>query len=115
MSNPYKSPAASDPTAGPTGHTQGDATGGVIPYKNPKALLAYYFGIGTMLCCISPLPLGLIPFVLGIMGLRDRARNPIIKGSVHAWIGIVLGGLSAICSFLFLAGIVIAFINGEFR
>ena len=31
--------------------------------------------------------------VLGIIGLRARAKNPAIKGSVHAWIGIVLGGL----------------------
>jgi len=31
--------------------------------------------------------------VLGIMGLRARSRNPAIKGSVHAWIGIVMGGL----------------------
>ena len=31
--------------------------------------------------------------VLGIMGLRKRAKNPEVKGSVHAWIGIVLGGL----------------------
>ena len=75
MSNPYQSPKASDPHAHPTAANQGDATGGVIPYKNPKALLAYYFGIGTMLCCITPLPLGLIPLVLGIMGLRDRAQS----------------------------------------
>jgi hypothetical protein len=31
--------------------------------------------------------------VLGIMGLRARAKNPAIKGSVHAWIGIIMGGL----------------------
>src|SRR5690349_6181648 len=113
MSNPYKSPSPNDPPYPPAGHNQGDATGGVIPYKNPKALLAYYIGIGTMLCCITPLPLGLIPLVLGIMGLRDRARNPIIKGSVHAWIGIVLGGLSALCSILFAVFLAIAAINGD--
>ena len=31
------------------------------------------------------------------MGLKARANNPIIKGSVHAWIGIVCGSLSLIC------------------
>lgn len=32
-------------------------------------------------------------FVLGIMGLKARKRNPAVKGSVHAWIAIILGGL----------------------
>ena len=31
--------------------------------------------------------------VLGIMGLRDRNRNPAIKGSIHAGIGIGCGAL----------------------
>lgn len=70
---------------------QGDATGGLIPYKNPKALVAYYLGIFSFIPLLG-IPLGLAAFVLGILGLRDRKRNPIIKGSVHAWIGIVVGG-----------------------
>jgi hypothetical protein len=114
MSNPYQPPSSHDSPRYPAPPTQGDATGGIIPYKNPKALLAYYFSIGTMLCCITPLPLGIIPLVLGIMGLRDRARNPIIKGSVHAWIGIILGGLSAIGSIFMAIGFIAMFVNGEF-
>lgn len=70
----------------------GDATGGIIPYKNPKALIAYYLGILSGLPLIG-FPLGIAAFVLGIMGLRDRAKNPIIKGSVHAGIGIGCGGI----------------------
>ena len=35
-------------------------------------------------------------FVLGIFGLRARKRKPAVKGSVHAWIGIILGGLSVL-------------------
>ena len=31
--------------------------------------------------------------ILGIVGLRRRAANPAIKGAIHAWIGIVGGGL----------------------
>lgn len=69
----------------------GDATGGLIPYKNPKALIAYYLGIFSFIPVLG-IPLGLAAFVLGILGLRDRKRNPIIKGSVHAWIGIIVGG-----------------------
>ena len=70
----------------------GDATGGVIPYKNPKALVAYYLGIVSGLPLIG-LPFGIAAFVLGILGLKARKHNPVIKGSAHAWIGIGCGGL----------------------
>ena len=53
----------------PVVHEQGDATGGVIPYKNGQALAAYYLGIFSM--------------------------NPSV-GSVHAWIGIIMGGIFTI-------------------
>ncbi len=71
---------------------EGDSTGGVIPYKNVPALLAYYFGLFSLLPCIG-IVLAIPAFVLGIMGLRKRKQNPAVKGSVHAWIGIVMGGL----------------------
>ena len=79
------SPFAPDQTAG-------DATGGVIPYKNPAALIAYYLGIFSLLPCIG-IVLAIPALILGVIGLKQRARNPAIKGSVHAWIGIVLGAL----------------------
>ena len=72
-------------------HQQGDATGGIIPYKNPKALIAYYLGIVSGFPVIGNL-VGVVALVLGILGLRDRKRNPAIKGAVHAWIGILVGG-----------------------
>jgi hypothetical protein len=71
---------------------QGDSTGGIIPYKNPKALIAYYLGIFSGLPLIG-LPFGIAAFILGILGLRDRNRNPVIKGSIHAGIGIGCGGI----------------------
>jgi hypothetical protein len=80
---------------------EGDATGGVIPYKNPKALIAYYLGIFSGLPIIG-LPIGVAAFILGFLGLRDRRRNPVIKGSVHAGIGIGCG-----CLFSLLWGAVI--------
>ena len=30
------------------------------------------------------------------MGLKKRKQNPEVKGSVHAWIGILMGGLMSI-------------------
>lgn len=91
--NPYNTP----PYGGgkppmPTSPSEGDATGGVIPYKNVPALLAYYLGLFSLLPCLG-LFLAIPAFVLGIMGLRKRKQNPAVKGSVHAWIGIVMGGL----------------------
>jgi hypothetical protein len=69
---------------------QGDATGGVIPYKNPPALLAYYLGIFSLIPLLGFF-LGIAAIILGIQGLRRRRFNPVIRGSVHAWIGIVVG------------------------
>jgi len=64
-------------------------------------------GIISLPLCIIPLPLGIVPVVLGIVGLRKRAANPVIKGSVHAWIGIVTGAISALFSIFFLIMIVV--------
>jgi hypothetical protein len=86
---------------------EGDATGGVIPYKNPKALLAYYLGILSGLPLIG-LPIGVAAFILGFLGLRDRNRNPVIKGSVHAGIGIGCGCVFSLLWTVVLVGIMFA-------
>jgi len=69
-----------------------DGLNKVIPYKNVRALVAYYLGVFSVIPPIGAL-LGIPALVLGILGLRFRGRNPEAGGSVHAWIGIVLGGL----------------------
>ena len=69
---------------------EGDATGGVIPYKNAPALIAYYCGVFSVIPCF---PIGIVAFVLGIKGLRNAKRQPQVRGQVHAWIGIIAGGL----------------------
>ncbi|MEO1235946.1 MAG: DUF4190 domain-containing protein [Planctomycetota bacterium] len=71
---------------------KGDATGGLIPYKNIPALLAYYFGLFSLFPVLGFL-LAVPALVLGIVGLRQRRLQPEIKGAVHAWIGIVMGAL----------------------
>ena len=71
---------------------EGDATGGIIPYKNGPALAAYYLGIFSLLPCIG-LVLAIPAFILGIIGLKKRKENPAVRGSVHAWIGIIMGGI----------------------
>ncbi len=86
----------------PIPQPEGDATGGLIPYKNAAALMAYYLGVFSV---IPFFPIGLAALALGIIGLRDRRRNPVIKGAVHAWIGIIVGGALGL---LWLAGTVLA-------
>ncbi len=87
--------------------TGGDNTGGLIPYKNPQALTAYYLGIfsiipvlGFFLACAS------VP--LGIAGLKKRKANPIIRGAVHAWIGIIGGSFSILIHLLIIGLVIVA-------
>ena len=100
--NPYESPIEAEQVYQQPVVTEGDSTGGLIPYKNPKALIAYYLGIASLLI----FPLGFASIILGFMGLADRKRNPVIKGSAHAWIGIVLGAISILCGGAFVAMII---------
>jgi hypothetical protein len=90
--NPYQHAGTPPIAHAQAPSNQGDNTGGLIPYKNPQALIAYYLGVFSLFPIIG-LFLAIPAFVLGILGLRARKRNPAIKGSVHAWIGIVMGGL----------------------
>jgi hypothetical protein len=117
MSNPYESPetppaggqiiscpACNEPvsraaTACPhCGHPLQQSTGDeavatVVPYRNPQALIAYYLGVFSLMPCLG-LVLAPFAFVLGILGLRHRRRNPQAHGLAHARIGIIIGGLS---------------------
>ena len=74
---------------------QGDSTGGLIPYKNPQALIAYYCGVFSLLPVLG-LFLGIAAFILGLKGLKFAKEHPETKGTVHAWIGIIMGGLCAL-------------------
>jgi hypothetical protein len=63
----------------------------IIPYKNVRALTAYYLGVFSAIPILG-MPLGLAAFILGILALRFRRKNPAAGGVVHAWIGILAGG-----------------------
>ncbi|MCH1496985.1 MAG: hypothetical protein L7U72_17320 [Rubripirellula sp.] len=89
--NPFD-PLVHDPEMVSPPQSASDGTGGVIPYKNPSALVAYYLGIFSFLPFIG-LILAVPAFILGVLGLMARKRNPAVRGSVHAWIGIILGGI----------------------
>lgn len=74
---------------------EGGALGGLIPYKNSSALIAYYFGIFSLVCGVF---LGLPALILGIRGLKFADTHPQAKGRAHAWVGIVCGALSTLIS-----------------
>jgi len=89
---------------------EGDSTGGLIPYKNPHALIAYYLGLFSLFPYLGLL-LAIPAFILGIMGLQKVKKNPAIRGTVHAWIGIVMGGLMTV---VWSAAIVFALLAAAF-
>lgn len=114
MQNPYSIPVNSgNPVkAAAVSTNEGDATGGIIPYKNPKALIAYYLGIFSGFPLIG-FPLGIAAFILGILGLRDRKRNPVIKGSIHAGIGIGCGLVFTLLWGFVLIALLVSFLSNQ--
>ena len=111
QANPYAMPTAGKarPTTNPN---ETDATGGIIPYKNPKALIAYYLGIFSGFPIVGFF-LAVPALVLGIMGLRDRNRNPAIKGSVHAGIGIGCGAIFTLLWGAAIIALIVGAISGR--
>ena len=77
--------------------TKGDDSGvsTIIPYHNKQALIAYYLGV----FCIACPPLLCLPaMILGIIGPRNVRANPEVKGTAHAWIGIISGSVFLLLS-----------------
>jgi hypothetical protein len=95
----------------PSDDKQGDATGGVIPYKNPPALIAYYCGIFSLLACIPFFfPLPIVALVLGIKGLKKAKAEPHVKGQVHAWIGVICGAIFGLIGIVMTVGTIIGIV-----
>jgi hypothetical protein len=86
---------AGPPHYPPPGYAQPPADSGlssVFPYKNGKALAAYYLG-----CFSFIIPLLAIPAVIyGILGWNAYRDEPRLKGAAHAWIGIAAATLAVL-------------------
>ncbi|MEZ5301598.1 MAG: hypothetical protein R3F11_13250 [Verrucomicrobiales bacterium] len=106
--NPYQAPSAPPPHAAPQ---QTDATGGLIPYKNPPALWAYYLAVFSLIPFLGFFT-GVAAVILGLKGLRRYKENPMARGVVHAWIGIIGGGVFALLYGAAVVLIIVAFITG---
>jgi hypothetical protein len=74
---------------------EGDATGGLIPYKNGMALAAYYCAVVSLIPLIGHV-LGSLAVVFGILGLKHKSRHPKHGGTAHAIVGIVLGAITTL-------------------
>lgn len=97
------------PIAQPVMVTSDDGLASLIPYRNGAALAAYYLGIFSFIPVLGLL-LGVPAFILGIKGLRVAGRNPMAKGKVHAWVGIITGGLFSLLWLAMLVVMVVALI-----
>lgn len=95
--NPSGAPVPPAPPGPPTAPGRGgdEAVATIVPYRNMPALLAYYFGVFSLIPCLG-LPLSVAAIVLGIIGLLTAAKNPGAHGRVHAIVGIVLGLVTSI-------------------
>ena len=93
------------PSAPPIALASDDPLGGMIPTKNGPALAAYYLGIFSVIPFLG-IPMGIIALILGIKGLRRAREHPEAKGKVHAWVGIIAGGLFALL-YLALTGLMV--------
>src|SRR5262249_44266389 len=67
----------------------------LVPYHNPKGLIAYYLGVFAFIPCAGAF-LGPAALVLGILGLRYSKEHPEAAGGGHAIAGIVLGILTTL-------------------
>jgi DNA-directed RNA polymerase subunit RPC12/RpoP len=74
-----------------------DGVSTIIPYKNGRALAAYYCGVFAVIPCLG-LILGPLALGFGIAGVRFANRHPTARGAVHAWVGIILGALTALAN-----------------
>jgi Domain of unknown function (DUF4190) len=72
-----------------------DGMSTLIPYKNPKALIAYYLGVFGLIPILG-FVLAIVAVILGFMGLKYAKQHPTAKGTGHAIVGIVLGGISVL-------------------
>ena len=100
--------------APPPAPPQGDATGGLIPYKNKHALIGYYMSIGgLLLMCVPVLGLGYGIAVLycGIKGRKNAQEHPEVKGSVHAWIAIIGGVVEILVGAFMTFGLIVSLLD----
>lgn len=107
---PAAPPVISARPAVPTVQTD-DALATLIPYKNSAALVAYYLAVFSLVPCLGFI-LSIMAIIFGRNGLRAAREHPESKGTVHAWIGISLGGFVLLAHLLVIGVLIYKSISG---
>lgn len=89
-----------------------DPVSSLIPYHNPKSLVAYYCGVFGLIPCAG-LVLAPLALTFGIMALGHLRRYPDAGGGGHAITGIVLGSLSGLAHLIVLVFILIGILTAR--
>ena len=85
-----------------------------VPYKNGYAIAAYYLGVFSFIPGIGIL-LGIPALVLGLKGRRLAVQHPEARGKIHAWVGIIMGGLFGVGQLLLLLLVIVGFLVARSR
>lgn len=79
-----------------------DVISTIIPVRNSAALIGYYMSVASLIPFVG-LFLGPVAIVLGVKGLYAVKATPLVKGTVHAWVAIIMGSIVTLVN---LAGII---------
>jgi len=110
----YSQPPQYSPNARYGSQTSPGAMDRIIPARNPKALLAYYFGVFSIVPCFT-IFLSPAAIVCGILGLKECKLNPGLPGKGHAITGIVIGSIMAFLAIVCIIFIVAGFASGRMK
>lgn len=94
--------------SGPPPSGRANDSGGLIPYRNVPALVGYYLGVFSLLPFLGAL-LGPVAVALGTVGLVKVSRQPQCRGTAHAIVAIVMGGLFGVGQLI--AGAVLVYLD----
>ncbi len=94
-------PGSANP-AKPTGSS-------ILPTDNPKALAAYYTGVGSLACWFA----GPVALILGLKALNLCKENSELHGKGHAITGIILGSLSSLVLVSVIILVIVGAIAGQ--
>jgi len=86
------------------------AFSGMIPTKNPKALIGYYLAVFSLFPLFG-LFLGIGAVAMGSQGLKAFRENPQIKGKTHAWFAMLVGGFLALCNLAVIIFVLVTIIS----
>jgi hypothetical protein len=89
-----------------------DFVGRMIPTGNKPALIAYYTSLAALVPGLG-IVAGIVAVIFGVRGIRLARAHPEVRGGLHAWFGVILGGFFALVWIAGIALIVVASMAGH--